>query len=170
MLALSQIRSRCCGTQSTYVTLGFGFQEFHDEGCRVRFQKRSTRFHQVVQKLWGSPEKNNKFHAEFHNTPSTWWNPGGMLVEASSRETLPRTGGTCRSCNLRPPRPCRTGWNLGGTLVEIGKFVEPSGLPRTTPEGRPQSFQLLGKQHPPRIFAERPGAHLTSNVAEDAAV
>ena len=113
-----------------------------------------------------------------------WWNPRGTLLQTTPdhpaglvepwrnpRETflkpaaLEEIGGTLvePSWNLasnhpRPPRPCRTWWNPGGTLVEPwnrggtlvepwwnpgGTLVEPlvepwwnlsSGSPRTTPE------------------------------------
>ena len=92
--------------------------------------------------------------------PATLAEPGGTLVEPSSRGTLPQT--------TRSPR--RTWWKSGGTLPQTtpdhpaalaepgGTLVEPSWNPRgTLPQGRPgpprtlsglrpQSFQLLGKK------------------------
>ena len=124
------------------------------------------------------------------NQPGPPCSPGGTLVEPclkpprslepwrNPRETflkpaLEEIGGTLveplwnlTSDHPRTPRPCRTWWNLGGTLVEPwsnpgGTLVEPWWNPWWNPGGtlaqgrpepprslsglRPQSFQLLGK-------------------------
>ena len=96
-------------------------------------------------------------------TPTTlqpWWNARGTLPQTTQttpqpgtlvepwrnpRETflkpaaLEEIGGTLVEPHLklpRPPRPCRTWWNpggTGGTLVELWWNLS-SGSPRTTPE------------------------------------
>ena len=102
---------------------------------------------------------------------------GGNLVETTPdhpaalvnpRGTLPQIepSWNLTSNHPRPPRPCRTWWNPGGTLVEPwwnlgGTLGEPWWNPWWNPGGtlgqgrpepprslsglRPQSFQLLGK-------------------------
>ena len=52
--------SRCSSWHCCLV--GFGFQEFHKAARAMR----SEGFHQILQKLWGSPEE--RFHAELHES------------------------------------------------------------------------------------------------------
>ena len=98
-----------------------------------------------------------------------WRNPRETFLKPAALEeiggTLVEPSWNLTSNHPRPPHPCRTWWNPGGTLVEPwwnpgGTLVKPWWNPWWNPGGtlaqgrpepprslsglRPQSFQLLG--------------------------